>query len=259
MDLFLVSSSAHVIQQMGFGAAVGGIFIVVYLMTALAVILAVALLSWGLWRFVRAKQGKPRKPLSALVQVIVVLLSLYPIWMGVMYLEIWYGQYRSDQAYKAETIRRFTELDQTTRFGEMLIPAGSLINRGDPDHFRHLAHRDPLLNLETVRFNAPTSVAGVLAYAMSIEGSSLTLELAQEYQLSSSELSRRCLVGDILLFPYPERRISEEQRITPPYTWFSPSDWEPRTCFDSTSGIMVKHVNQHGIYFPKNRAPYTPQ
>lgn len=66
-------------------------------------------------------------------------------------------------------------------------------------------------------------------------------------------------VGDILLFPYPDRRISEEQRITPPYTWFSPSDWEPRTCFDSTSGIMVKHVNQHGIYFPKNRAPYTPQ
>lgn len=28
MDLFLVSSSAHVIQQMGLGAAVGGIFIV---------------------------------------------------------------------------------------------------------------------------------------------------------------------------------------------------------------------------------------
>lgn len=258
MVSYFATGSIYSIQQLGLSAAAGGIFAVVYLMGLIAVLMAVALLGWGLWRYAKAKQGKPRKPLSLLAQLCVILLSIYPIWFGAIYAQAWYSGYQTDQRRKAETVRRYTPLETSTAFGELEIKAGDLINRGDPHRFKDLPP-NPLLDLETVRFQEPTPIAGVLAYAMSVEGSSLTIELAQEYQLETTERSRLCPVGHILMFPFPNRRIPEQARLQPPYDWFTPSQWEATSCFDSTTGVMVMDVNQHGIYFPKKGMPYQPK
>lgn len=259
MISYVATGSIYSIQQLGITAAAGGIFAIVYLMALGAIVIAVALSLWGLWRYIKAKQGKPRPALSLPVRLLVIVVAIYPIWFGLMYAQIWYSGYQTDQARKAENVRRYGPLEQATRFGEMELAAGTLINRGDPWRFKELPQQDPLLDLEAVRFQEPTLVAGVLAYAMSVEGSSLTVELAQEYQLDTPELSRHCPVGYVLMYTFPNRRISSEQRLEPPYTWFTPSQWEPTSCFESTNGVMVMDMNQHGIYFPKDGAPYTPR
>ncbi|NLY65030.1 MAG: hypothetical protein GX070_08785 [Alcaligenaceae bacterium] len=259
MNMFFANSGLYAIQQLGISGAVGGIFAIVYLITLLAIIIASTLLLWGLWRYIKARQGLPRKPLHPALRILVIILSLYPVLVAMMYLQIWYSNYKTEENYKAETRRRYTELKADTRFGEIVIPAGSLINRGDPARFTHLPYSDPLLELETIRFQKATPVAGVLAHALSVEGASLTIELAKKYQLETSEGSELCPAGYILQFPFPERQISDEQRIEPPYTWFRPSDWQADACFESVTGVMVMHVNQDGIYFPEAGKPYTPQ
>lgn len=258
MNIFFAHSGLYAIQQMGITGAVGGIFALVYLLTFLAIFIAGTLLLWGLWRFMKARQGLPRKPLSPALHIAVIILSLYPALVAMMYLQIWYSNYNAEKNYKAETRRRFTELKADTRFGEIVVPAGSLINRGDPARFTHLPYSDPLLELATIRFQKATPVAGVLAHALSVEGASLTIELAEKYQLDTPEGPELCPTGYILQFPFPERQISDEQRIEPPYTWFRPSDWQADACFESTTGVMVMHVNQDGIYFPEAGKPYTP-
>lgn len=258
MISYLASGSIYSIQQLGITAAAGGIFLIYYMMLMMAIILGGGLLAWGLWRYICAKRGKPRKPLSTWAYTGVVLLSIYPIFFGLMTLSIWYSGYQTEQARIAENIRRYGPLKETTQFGEMQLVAGTLINRGDPWRFKELPQQDPLLDLEAVRFIEPTPVAGVLAYAMSVEGSSLTIELAQEYQLNTLEDSRLCRVGDILMYTFPDRRIHEKKRLEPPYTWFTPSKWQPTSCFDSTTGVMVMDMNQHGIYFPRKMHTYTP-
>ncbi|TGV05465.1 hypothetical protein E4695_16210 [Alcaligenaceae bacterium 429] len=259
MISYLATGSIYSIQQLGITAAAGGIFAIAYVMALTAIILAITLSLWGLWRYTKAKQGEPRPPLSLPTRLIVTLIAIYPIWFGITYAQIWYSNYQLEQSRLAENLRRFGPLEQTTQFGEMQLVAGTLINRGDPWRFKELPQQDPLLDLEAVRFQEPTAVAGVLAYAMSIEGSSLTIELAQEYQLDTPELSRHCPVGYVLMFPFPDRRIRAKQRLEPPYTWFTPSQWEPTSCFQSTNGVMVMDMDQHGIYFPKDGAPYTPR
>lgn len=253
------TTSMHSLQQFGSTAAVGGIFLAVYLMTLVAIIITVVLLAWGVWRYTKAKQGKPRKPLSCSVRILVICLSLYPIWFGLTAIGTWYSGYQTDRARATETVRRNTPLNKSTHFGELEIKAGSLINRGDPHRFTDLPDQDPLLDLEAVRFLEPTPIAGVLAYAMSVEGTSLTIELAEEYQIEAAELALHCPVGYILMFPFPTSWITDEQRIQPPYDWFTPSKWKATACFDSTNGVMVMDVNEHGIYLPKNGKPYIPQ
>lgn len=259
MISYLTTGSIYSLQQLGITAAAGGIFLAYYMMMLLAIILGGGLLIWWLWRYICAKQGKPRKPLATWARVVTALISIYPIWFGVGTLSLWYSGYQIDKARVAENVRRYGPLKQTTQFGEMQLVAGTLINRGDPWRFKERPQQDPLLDLKAVRFIEPTPVAGVLAYAMSVEGSSLTIELAQEYQLDTAELSRHCPVGYILMYTFPDRRILEEKRLEPPYTWFTPSQWEPTSCFDSTTGVMVMDMNQHGIYFPKKASPYTPK
>lgn len=259
MISYVTTGSIYSIQQLGITAAAGGIFLAYYMMMLLAIILGGGLLIWWLWRYICAKQGKPCKPLATWARVVTALISIYPIWFGVGTLSIWYSGYQTDKARVAENVRRYGPLEQTTQFGEMQLVAGTLINRGDPWRFKERPQQDPLLDLEAVRFIEPTPVAGVLAYAMSVEGSSLTLELAQEYQLDTPELSRHCPVGYILMYPFPDRRILEKKRLEPPYVWFTPSQWQPTSCFDSTTGVMVMDMNQHGIYFPKKGLPYTPK
>lgn len=257
--MFFANSGLYAIQQIGITGAVGGIFAIVYLITLLAIIIASVLLLWGLWRLMKARQGLPRKPLHPALRILVIILGIYPVCIVMMYLQIWYGNYKQEQAYKAETLRRYTELKADTRFGEIVVPAGSLINRGDPERFSHLPYNDPLLALESIRFQMATPIAGVLAHALSVEGASLTIELAEKYQLDTPEGPELCPTGHILQFPFPVRHISDEQRTEPPYTWFRPSDWQANTCFESVSGVMVMHVNQDGIYFPEAGKPYTPK
>lgn len=258
MNIFFANSGLHAIQQLGISGAVGGIFAAVYLITLFAIIIAGTLLFWALWRFIKARQGLPRTPLHPALRILVIILSIYPVSVATMYLQIWYSQYKQEQAYQAAMLRRYTELNADTRFGEIVVPAGSLINRGDPEHFTYLPYSDPLLELETIRFKKATPVAGVLAHALSVEGASLTIELAEKYHLETPEGAEVCPAGLILQFPFPEGQISHEQRIEPPYTWFRPSDWPANACFETVAGITVMHVNQHGIYFPETGKPYTP-
>lgn len=256
MMFYFAIGSAYSLQQVGASAALGGVYALIYLMVLLAIVIALLLIIVGLWRYRKAKQGKPLKRLSFTKKLVVIGLSLYPIWIGIMAIEVWYSRFRVDKARVAETVRRYTVLTESTRFGELEIKAGSLINRGDPHRFTDLVHRDSLLDLKAVRFVEPTLIAGVQTYAMSVEGSSLTLELAEAHRLETVDFSGLCPEGYVLMLPFPNGWIEDELRLQPPYTWFIPSQWNSTACFESSTGVMVLDVNEHGIYFPGSGRPY---
>ncbi|WP_226952948.1 hypothetical protein [Mesopusillimonas faecipullorum] len=184
--------------------------------------------------------------------MLVFIVFAYVSFVALIYLQIYYVDYKTDKLRHEETVRRYTTLAHSARFGELEIPAGSLINRGDPENYVDLPHNDPLMGLTAVRFSQVTEVAGVPAYAMSVEGTGLSLELVQPYQLESDEGSMLCPAGYVLFMQYPDKWIADEYRLEPPYAWFKPSEWQPASCFESTTGVMVLHVNKEGIYFPEN-------
>ena len=151
-------------------------FLLTTFIPALGVVISALLLIYGVYyRWVDVPQKWLLTP-GALIGMVVVAV-LCNGWLGVrMYLSQSAQQAWHDSAAVRASRERFV-LPQDFQYGELLVPAGSLINGTDP--LDRGAPTSPLAlhGLDAVRFPQPVVVAGVLVNAMQVLP--MRLELAE--------------------------------------------------------------------------------
>lgn len=139
-------------------------------------------------------------------------------------------------------------LPQDFQYGELLIPAGSLINRKDPFDKGEPGRALALHGLEAVRFAQPVQVAGVWATALQLHPP--RVELAQEqrigplYRFDSTTQSWApnkvmpallCRKGQMAVFQVPHIAYNVQAELDKPPpdgpdARFMPSQWLFRSC-----------------------------
>jgi hypothetical protein len=140
-------------------------FILTTLIPTLGVVLTTLLLIYGVyarWIDVSQKLVLTRPALLTLIALAVACNA----WVGVrMFMSQNAKQAWEDGAALRESRQRFV-LREDFQYGELLIPAGSLINRTDPFDRGEPGRPLALHGLDAVRFPQPTEVAGVMAAAL---------------------------------------------------------------------------------------------
>lgn len=222
-------------------------FILSTFVPALGVVLTAALLIYGVyyrWVDVPQKWLLTREALVALI----VVAGLCDVWLGVRaYLSHTEKQTWQDSAAVRASRERFV-LPQDFQYGELLIPAGSLINRTDPFD-RGEPHRPLALHgLDAVRFAQPVEVAGVLATAMQVVP--MRVELADNQRIGPVHRydtatqtwvpnkvmpTLQCRKGQIALFQVPHIPYDLQAEVGKPPpdgpdARFAPSQWLFRGC-----------------------------
>ncbi|GKT23216.1 hypothetical protein [Acidovorax sp. SUPP3334] len=222
-------------------------FILTSFLPLLGLVLTIALLGYGayaLWIDLPQKWLLSRRALLALCAVAL----LCDAWLGLrLYLSHSERQdWKNGAAYRASR-ERFA-LPQDFQYGELLIPAGSLINRQDPFDKGEPVRPLALHGLEAVRFSQPVLVAGVWASALQI--TPLRVELAQDqrigplYRYDSASQSwvpnkvvpaLACKKGQIAVFQAPHIPYDVQAEVGKPapdgpQARFMPSQWMFRNC-----------------------------
>lgn len=222
-------------------------FILAILLPLLGVVLTAALLLYGayaLWYDAPQKVLLSRRALQALCAVAL----LCDVWLGLrLYLPHSARQAWQDGAALRASRERFT-LAQDFQYGELLIPAGSLVNRTDPFDRGEPDRPVALHGLDAVRFAQPVQVAGVWASALQMLP--MRVELAQDQRIGPvhrfDTASQRwvvnklvpalgCKRGQIAVFQVPHIPYdvqAELGRPAPdgPQARFLPSQWLFRNC-----------------------------
>lgn len=213
----------------------------------LGVVLTAALLIYGVyfrWVDVPHKWLLTRSALTALIVVAV----LCDAWLGVRaYASHTEKQSWQDRAALRSSRERFV-LPQDVQYGELLIPAGSLINRSDPFDRGEPARPLALHGLDAVRFAQPVEIAGVVAAAL--QTVPMRVELAenqrigpvhrydtatQSWVVNKVVPAINCKKGQVALFqvPHIEYDLQAEVGKPPPDgpdARFAPSQWLFRGC-----------------------------
>ncbi|MDA8444235.1 hypothetical protein [Paracidovorax valerianellae] len=222
-------------------------FILSSFLPVLGLVLTVALLGYGayvLWIDLPQKWLLSRRALLALCAVAL----LCDVWLGLrLYLSHSERQGWKDGAVYRASRERFA-LPQDFQYGELLIPAGSLINRQDPFDKGEPVRPVALHGLEAVRFSQPVLVAGVWASALQI--TPLRVELAQDqrigplYRYDSARQgwvpnkvvpALACKKGQIAVFQVPHIPYDVQAEVGKPApdgpeARFMPSQWMFRNC-----------------------------
>ena len=213
----------------------------------LGMVLAGGLLIYGLYvRRIDLPQKwlLTRRALHSLIAVALVCIA----WMGAqLYLSYRTEQARQDSAPVRASRERFV-LAQDFQYGELTIPAGSLINRRDPFDKGEPQRAVALHGLEAVRFAQPVQVAGAWVNAMQVLP--MRMELAQDQQLgplyrydSASQSwvvntlisGLACRKGQIAVFQVPAIAYDVQAEVGKPApdgpdARFLPSQWLLRAC-----------------------------
>ncbi|MFN4117993.1 hypothetical protein [Acidovorax sp.] len=182
------------------------------------------------------------------LQVLIAVAVVCNAWLGVrMYLTHSTQQARVDGASVRASRERFV-LPQDFQYGELLIPAGSLINRRDPFDKGEPNRPLALHGLEAVRFAQPVELAGVQATALQVLPA--RVELAQDqrlgpvYRYDSATQSwvpnklisgLACRKGQIAVFQVPPIEYDVQAEVGKPApdgpdARFAPSQWLLRAC-----------------------------
>ena len=222
-------------------------FTLTILVPLLGVVLATALLAYGIYvRWFDAPQKWLLTP-RALQAVCAVAVLCNAVLLLQLYLAHSTRQTRADQASVRASRERFV-LPRDFQYGELLIPAGSLINRQDPFDQGEPDRPLALHGLEAVRFAQPVEVAGV--WASALQTTPARVELAQNqtvgpvYSVSSRtqqwERNRikptmACKKGQIAVFivPHIPHDVQAEVGKPPPDgpdARFLPNQWMFRHC-----------------------------
>lgn len=214
---------------------------------ALGVVITALLLIYGVYyRWVDVPQKWLLTPGAVAGMIVVAVLCNG--WLGVkMYLSQSAQQAWHDSAAVRASRERFV-LPQDFQYGELLIPAGSLVNRSDPfdrgDPTRPLA----LHGMDAVRFPQPVEVAGVQVIALQVLP--MRMELADNQRIgpvyrydtaSQSWVPNKvvpyinCKKGQIATFqvPHIDYDVRAEVGKAPPdgpNARFAPSQWLFKTC-----------------------------
>ncbi|CAN7611082.1 hypothetical protein [Acidovorax sp. LjRoot117] len=156
-------------------------------------------------------------------------------------------QARQDGAVVRASREKFV-LPQDFQYGELLIPAGSLINRNDPFDKGAPGRPLALYGLEAVRFAEPVQVASVWASALQVVP--MRVELAQDQQIgplyrydNASQAwvphklipAMACKKGQLALFQVPHIPYDVQAEVGKPApdgpdARFIPSQWLFRGC-----------------------------
>ena len=222
-------------------------FIWAILVPVLGLVLAAALLAYGM--YVRWFDA-PQKWLLA-PRVLRALGAAAVVCNGALLLQLYLNhsarETRADQAAVRASRERFV-LPQDFQYGELLIPAGSLINRQDPFDQGEPGRPLALHGLAAVRFAQPVEVAGV--WASALQTVPARVELAQNqavgpvYSVSSRtqqwERNRvkptmACKKGQIAVFMVPHIPHDAQAEVGKPPpdgpdARFLPSQWMFRHC-----------------------------
>jgi hypothetical protein len=222
-------------------------FLLTVLVPLLGVVLAAALLVYGVYvRWFDAPQKWVLAPRALQVLcAVAVLCNAVLLWQ--LYRMNHAQQTREDHITARASRERFV-LPRDFQYGELLIPAGSLVNRQDPFYRGEPAAPLALHGLEAVRFAQPVEVAGV--WASALQTTPARVELAQNqtvgpvYSVNSRtqrwERNRvkptmACRKGQIAVFmvPHIPHDVQAEVGKPPPDgpdARFLPSQWMFRHC-----------------------------
>ena len=217
-------------------------FLLTVLVPLLGVVLAAALLVYGVYvRWFDAPQKWVLAPRALQVLcAVAVLCNAVLLWQ--MYGAKSARQARQDSAAVRASRERFV-LPRDFQYGELLIPAGSLINRQDPFDQGEPNRSLALHGLEAVRFAQPVEVAGV--WASALQTTPARVELAQHqtvgpvYSVNSRtqrwERNRvkptmACKKGQIAVFQVPHIPYDAPAEVGKPppdgpNARFLPSQW----------------------------------
>lgn len=226
----------------------------------LGLVLVAALLGYGLYvRWFAAPQKWLLAPRALKVLCVVAvlcnaatLLQLYRMDMA--------RQDREERAAQRASRERFV-LPQDFQYGELLVPAGSLIKRDDPFDKGDPGHPVALHGLEAVRFAQPVQVAGVWASALQLFP--LRVELARDQVIrplhrlnKSSGLWERnpvlsglaCKKGQHAVFhvptiPYDIHAALGKPAPDGPEARFLPSQWLFRYCENAPPVVVDPAVS----------------
>lgn len=222
-------------------------FIALTLLPLVGLVLAAALLIYGLYvKFFNA----PSKWLLAphvLKAVCAAALACNALLLLQLYLAHSARQARKDGAVARATRERFV-LPQDFQYGELVIPAGSLINRRDPFDKGTPARPLALHGLEAVRFAQPVQVAGI--WASALQTVPVRVELAQDqtlgpvyrYDSASKDWvlhkvvpAMACKKGQVAVFHVPHIAYDVQAEVGKPppdgpQARFLPSQWLLRGC-----------------------------
>lgn len=222
-------------------------FIFTLLLPVLGLALTGALLVYAAYvRFVDIPQKwmLTRRALQILCAVAVLCHALIALkW----YLSVRTEQARQDGAVVRASRERFV-LPADFQYGELLIPAGSLINRSDPFDKGEPGKPLALHGLESVRFAQPVEIAG--AWVSALQTTPLRLELAQDqtlgpvYRFDTASQSwavhkivpaLACRKGQMALYQVPPIAYDVQAEVGKPApdgpeARFRPSEWLLRAC-----------------------------
>lgn len=217
------------------------------LLALLGPLLTAALLLYGAYARLVDSPHKWLLERRTLIALCLVAL-LCDGWLG---LRLFLSQRAQDQRQEGAVVRasreRF-ELPRDFQYGELLVPAGSLINRRDP--FDKGEARRPLAlhGLEAVRFSQPVQVAGV--WAQALQTLPMRVELAQDQRigpLHRYDAARQewvvnplvpalaCRRGQIAVFQVPHISYDAQAEMDSPppdgpLARFLPSQWLFQKC-----------------------------
>ena len=222
-------------------------FTVATLVPLLGLVLAAALLAYGIyvrWFDVPQKWLLAPRALQVLCAVAVLCNAVLLLQLYLMHST---RQARQDGALVRASRERFV-LPRDFQYGELLIPAGSLINRQDPFDQGEPGRPLALHGLAAVRFAQSVEVAGV--WASALQTVPARVELAQDqtvgpvYSVSSRtqrwERNRvrptmACKKGQIAVFQVPHIAHDAPAEVGQPApdgpeARFLPSQWMFRHC-----------------------------
>ena len=181
-----------------------------------------------------------------------MFLAVADLWTGLLFYQF-HSISRDVEAKQANRAARENfVLDRDFQYGELVIPAGTQINRYDPFDNGEKDMPLALRGLRAVRFPHPVRVAGVTADAMDVSGEA-KLVLSEDQRIGplfaynkQGKLSRdgqpasvACKRGQIARFDVPLIHydiVAEFAKPEPdgPDARFKPSQWQFLGCEDGT-------------------------
>lgn len=227
--------------------------ILVYLLPALASLLLAGSIVFYVYRRVRLAMNPDTPALAPAtrrkLRIFLLITAALNIWAGYVYYT-GYTIYRSIMAQQAnkEKRRDFT-LQQDYRYGELIVPKGSLVNRYDPFDNGEDILPVSLRGLRTVRFPHPVSVAGTRARAL--DAAQGVIELAEDQTLGpvyimdgngdyirdAAHIAKECKEGQLASFNVPLIHYDIRKEFAKPSpdgvdARFKPSQWQLIGCED---------------------------
>lgn len=212
-----------------------------FLLTLLAALVAVGLLLWWGWRLWHVRCGRPRPPLRIWQWELAVCLSILPIATLVGLAQITWVDHRQERQRTAQQRLTHITLERPVVWGDIVLPAGSHIQREAPQGAEKRGGQPDLRGLKEIRFPHPVQLGDIWVNALSVYHQVL-LELDRPYEFSApGRRNVRCEPGNMVQMTAGEQPRSFDKNLFPRrLNGLVLEDWVFDACFISTP-ISVRY------------------